>query len=243
VVIDEAQWFAHESLGEMLRLGRRANVHLIVATQAVESLPEPVQEAVWTNVADFVAFRGSPQEAREFSHVAGGLLPESLLSLPRGEAAVLIGKGNALQWVRTARVPCGGAPPEWGGDPLPGLTDRGPGGVAPSVRNPREPYSTEDPAEGASVEPVLAAVLACARRGGGDLPVRISIAELRHAVDPDGRGVRAAGGLLGRAGAIVRRDRDGDGAGWWVDPVRLERVGPATASADGKTGASPPQPS
>ncbi len=35
VVLDEAQWFAHESLAEMLRLGRRRNIHVVVATQAI----------------------------------------------------------------------------------------------------------------------------------------------------------------------------------------------------------------
>ncbi|HEY6238462.1 MAG TPA: DUF87 domain-containing protein, partial [Thermoplasmata archaeon] len=51
LVLDEAQWYAHESLSEMLRLGRRSNLHVWLATQAFASLPEGVREAVGTNVA------------------------------------------------------------------------------------------------------------------------------------------------------------------------------------------------
>ena len=42
MILDEAQWFAHESLAEMLRLARRLNVHVILATQSIGSLPEVV---------------------------------------------------------------------------------------------------------------------------------------------------------------------------------------------------------
>ena len=75
VMLDEAQWFVHESVAEMLRLGRRRNVHVVLATQAIAVVPGPVAEAVWTNVADFVSFRGSPEEAREFARATRGVSP------------------------------------------------------------------------------------------------------------------------------------------------------------------------
>ena len=93
------------TVAEMLRLARRRNVHVVLATQTVGSLPEGVEEAVWTNVSDFVAFRGSPEEARELERATVGVSVEEILALPRGHAAVLLGKGNSVAWMRTAGRP------------------------------------------------------------------------------------------------------------------------------------------
>ena len=102
VVLDESQWFSHESLAEMLRLARRRNVHVVLATQTVGSLPEAVADAVWTNVSDFVAFRGSPEEARELSRATHALSVEEILSLPRGHAAGSY-SGRETAWTGCAR--------------------------------------------------------------------------------------------------------------------------------------------
>ncbi len=117
VVLDEAQWFSHESLAEMLRLGRRANVHVVLATQALASLPPAVAQAVWTNVADFVAFRGSPEEARELGRMSRAVSPEAVVAMPRGHAVVLLGKGESVAWVRTTRLPSHGPSHEPGAAP------------------------------------------------------------------------------------------------------------------------------
>ncbi|MGA8543380.1 MAG: DUF87 domain-containing protein [Thermoplasmata archaeon] len=208
VVLDEAQWFAHESLAEMLRLGRRRNIHVVVATQAIASLPEAVAESIWTNVADFVGFRGSPEEAREFSRLVHGISPESILSLPRGEAALLLGKGNSFHWVRTARVP------------------RRTAGVALEAVPWRSPVR----------EAPLALFLEMLRRSvpdGDPAVVRISLAELRRAIGPNERDLRGLGSRLARGGAIVRRGRDDHGACWWVDRQRVEELALTSALEEG----------
>jgi TraM recognition site of TraD and TraG len=201
VVLDEAQWFVHESLAEMLRLGRRRNVHVVLASQSIASLPENVAEAVWTNVADFVAFRGSPEEAREFSRAASGVAAHEILGLPRGTAAVLLGKGGSVDWVRTARLPANGT-------------------------ESRPARATTPTAASAYVTPtspagVLRELRRIAKPTDSTGVVRVSLNALRT-LDPSGGLVRRAGGLFGRQGAIVRAGRDRDGPFWWIDLHRAE---------------------
>lgn len=236
VVLDEAQWFVHESLAEMLRLGRRLNVHVVLATQAIASLPEAVGEAVWTNVADFVAFRGSPEEARELGRVSRGLSAEGVLSLPRGEAALLLGKGNDLRWVRAARVL---RAPDREVDLAP-ATEGLPSaeGTLDTRSEAGEPSPTTSPDR---VAAVLAAIERRTRTGG-DGPRPISLSELRAEADPDGQAVRALGDRLRRSGAILRSERNDTGSIWWVDPARLRAEPPASAPAPVPGGADEAQP-
>ena len=229
VVLDEAQWFSHESLAEMLRLGRRANVHVVLATQAVASLPESVQEAVWTNVADFVAFRGSPEEAREFARVAHGLAPEMILSLPRGEAALLLGKGQIVRWIRSARLPGNVVPSE-----PPRANDRedpheveGPSRPAPPSDPPAHPTGAAGTDTGPE-EWVFRRLRARAQRSGNDPILRVPLSELRRGEDPGERAVRVAGSVLGRVGALLDTERE-DGGKVWV--VIVDRIPPPPASA------------
>jgi len=222
VVLDEAQWFAHESLAEMLRLGRRRNAHVVLATQAIGSLPDGVRDAVWTNVADFVAFRGSPEEAREFARVARGVAPESILALPRGHAAFFEGKGGRLRWLRTARRPTPAEPDE-------------PAAVAPGPTSP----AAEEPRD---VDEVLAWIRARAPAAPGE-PVTVSLDELRRACAPAREVVRRVGGLLGRCGALVAASRGPDGAHWTVDLDRIPDRGDPDPPDAAPSAASPPQPS
>jgi len=232
VVLDEAQWFAHESVAEMLRLGRRRNVHVVLATQALGSLPEPVAEAVWTNVADFVAFRGAPAEARELARATRAVTAETLLALPRGEAVVLLGKGESLHFVRTVRLP---RPP----DTLPTAIPPTPPPMAtdPGHSVPVEAPEVEPP--DVTAQDVIDVITARAARVEGDAPFPVSLADLRSAVDPGGRAVRAAGSLLTERGAIVRADRSVDGTQWWIDPSRISAetaprgTSPDTTGTDG----------
>jgi hypothetical protein len=243
VVLDEAQWFVHESLAEMLRLGRRRNVHVVLATQAIASLPETVAEAIWTNVADFVAFRGSPDEAREFSRVARGVPTESILALPRGEAAVLLGKGSSVHWLRTARIPRGPAIPT--GDPPSGLVPADSARIEPvpraassdSVSFTRTPPIEDPPRE------LIREIVDRIDKMPGDDPVRVSLTELREALDPTGHAVRSVGSFLGRSGAIVRTGRDEVGACWWVDRRKLTAGDRSSLSATNESGSGSPQPS
>jgi hypothetical protein len=242
VVLDEAQWFAHESLAEMLRLGRRLNVHVVLATQSIASLPEGVAEAMWTNVADFVAFRGSPEEAREFARVAHGVTAEELLSLPRGAAVALLGKGHEVHWLRTARW-LGGRPLEVG--PLATATPP----PAEIPREPGRPLAAEPPAvpdlvafHSTLAEAVQAAVSRPTAEGAAGSLVRVSLDELRTRGDPTGHGVRALGSFLRRTGALVRIDRTDAGTFWWLDPVRLNAGSEATSTEAPSADTEPAQP-
>ena len=218
VLLDESQWFAHESLAEMLRLARRRNVHVILATQTVSSLPEEVREAAWTNVSDFVAFRGSPEEARELSRATGSVSPEEILSLPRGHAAVLLGKGNSIAWVRTVGRPSG------------------PEGDVPGMPSDPTAVGSGPHRHDASLEEILAWLRARTRVTPDGLgPIRVSLTELRAELDPDGQAIRAAGALLGRSGALLGSSRDESGSVWTVDPRRIPPAptGPSAVSARG----------
>lgn len=219
VLLDEAQWYGHESLAEMLRLGRHDNVHVVLATQALSSLPAPVVEAVRTNVADWVSFRGSSEEARELVRFRDGMPVDAILSLPRGEAAVFLGKGEATGRIRTVRVPS--ARPWF----------EGPGGVPRSTPVPPEipTAPTSFPANrpdgpsspGPTPEDVIEELRRRASEEGPNTPFPVSLASLRETVDPSGIGVRAAGSLLHRTGAIVRVERTDRGTRWWIAPGRL----------------------
>ncbi|HEY1197429.1 MAG TPA: DUF87 domain-containing protein [Thermoplasmata archaeon] len=232
VVLDESQWFSHESLAEMLRLARRRNVHVVLATHTVGSLPEAVADAVWTNVSDFIAFRSSPEEARELSRATRGLSVEELLALPRGHAAVLLGKGSSVDWVRTAGRPMEVDPPSpdgWGTPPDPGP---GPGDAAP--REESVP---------ATVEKVLAWILGRARALPAGEPLRVELAELRRTVDPEGRAIREAGARLGRAGALVSSAHSPGGSVWVLDPARIPAVTGETPPSPSSDASQRPQPS
>jgi Helicase HerA, central domain len=239
VVLDEAQWFSHDSLAEMLRLGRRKNVHVVLATQAIASLPETVREAVWTNVSDFVAFRGSPDEAREFSRAAPEIPAEAILSLPRGEAAVLIGKGETVRWVRTARLPSRPGPADRPGQDAAG---------ADSPSFPSEPDSSPldvgSPADVPPIEAVWAELGRIADRAVAADPILVDLNDLRRRVDPGGSLVRHVGSVLARGGALVRVEHTGDGTRWVVDRGRLAFIlARPPGSPPAETGSAAPQPS
>lgn len=239
--LDEAQWFAHESLAEMLRLGRRCNAHVILATQSLSSLPADVAEAVRTNAADLVVFRGSPDDARELARSLPGISPEELAQLPRGAAAALIGKGESVRWVRTARLPrpltdswvgprrrlarasLPAAVPDGSTVPLP--TDGG---------NTGEPEATVL----GGADPIVRAVLDRLRAGAPETAdqrlLPLSREQLAREV---GRPLsaeewRSLGSRLGRAGAI-RRATPGYGRGVWLveRALALQALGGAATAA------------
>lgn len=228
VVLDEAQWFAHESLSEILRLGRRYNVHAVVVTQSLASLPAEIAEAVRTNVADVVAFRGSPEDARELARVAGGVAPDRLLALARGSAAVLLGKGERTAWVRASRLP---ARP-----PSPSTVGRTGGGCRtveePETRRPARERSS--PQVGATAPPddapnhVLTSeqlwdrLVRQAAELPLDQPMRVEVpAASDPASSPETRLWRALGSRLGRSGILLRSERTATGTLWWLDRARL----------------------
>ncbi len=245
VMLDEAQWFAHDSLAEMLKLGRKRNVHVVLATQSIASFRHPnVEESVRTNVADFVVFRGSPREARELEETIPALRAEAVLSLPRGRAALLLGKGEQLHWIRTARPPFGGpppppaAPPSAPGRALPGSGPASPGGAGSPTSLPATSVSPDLAAHGR----VVGALLERFRLAEPARPLVVSLPELRREADPTGEAIRRLGSRLGRAGVCVRGTGPGGVPVWHLDPraadVLRESMGP-----DPPTGSAASQPS
>ncbi|MGA8604073.1 MAG: DUF87 domain-containing protein [Thermoplasmata archaeon] len=232
VVLDESQWFSHESLAEMLRLARRRNVHVVLATQTVGSLPETVADAVWTNVSDFVAFRGSPEEARELSRTTHAVSVEEILSLPRGHAAVLLGKGSRVDWVRTAGRP-----------PAPGLDRDGPAAEIADVAGESGKSADDTVSSVATVQSVLEWIVERTRSLRVGESVRVPLTELRSSLDPGGQAVRAAGAALGRAGALLSSERSAEGPVWVIDPQRIPPAPAAAASLAPRGASEAPQPS
>jgi hypothetical protein len=239
LVLDEAQWYAHDAVAEVLRLGRRRNVHLWLATQALASLPAPVAEAARTNAADFVLYRGSPEEAREFHRWSPSVREEALLALPRGQAVVLHGKQERVDWVtvgppiplrsdteaieaaveasRSSWVPEEGE--EGRGDDDPAAPAAPPtGGAAPPAGAPSP--AGDGPAERAILLALWAGLLDA--DPAPRLPVRVPA--LRAELDPGGEAVRRVGAVLARAGALSDNRKEADGRLWVVEREPLAHL-------------------
>jgi hypothetical protein len=229
VVLDECQWFSHESLAEMLRLSRRRNVHVFLATQAVRSLPETVADAVWTNVSDFLAFRGSPDEARELSRASVGLTVEEILALPRGHALLLLGKGSGVHWVRSA-----GRPAASENDQVPSRPERSKDAPAPEGSEKKPPLTAED---------LLRNLRARAIELAPGSVLRVELSELRRSALADDRVIREVGARLGRAGALVAAERSSGATIWVVDPTRIPSPAVGTVASPSPGATEVPQPS
>ena len=236
--LDEAQWYAHDSVAEMLRLGRRANLHLILATQALRSLPEEVAEAVRTNAADLLLFRGSPDDAREVNRWAPAVDPEQVLALPAGRGLALIGKGGDI---RGFRLPMGSV----GADTASlEAYERARAASRPRWPSPDEssgePRETEGAtADGSHPEPpaelrsVLLTVWAAVLDTPGGESVRLSLQRLRQAADPDGSRVREVGRRLHDSGLLIGSDRDQEGSYWELRRTGFDGLlGPAVDPAE-----------
>ncbi|MCI4360770.1 MAG: hypothetical protein L3J91_03630, partial [Thermoplasmata archaeon] len=221
LVLDEAQWYAHDSVAEMLRLGRRANLHLWLATQSLDALAEGVRAAVETNVADFIVFRGSPSDARDLARMTPAIRPETLWSLPPGHAVALVGKGEQVVQVRID------APPrrtnDHTEDRLRAVRDGSArfrpeeASVPPPIDRAATPASPGEPLERPGppvVRPLLLAIWSELLEAEAGAAARFYLEELRRVFDPDGREVRALGHRLREVGALARSDRDDLGAYW-----------------------------
>ncbi|MGI0133013.1 MAG: helicase HerA domain-containing protein [Thermoplasmata archaeon] len=227
VFLDEAQWFAHESASEMFRMGRRFNLHLVLATQALGSLPEALRDAALTNSADMVLFRGSPVEARDVARWAPSLPPERMLSLPQGHAAVLVDKGRMVEWavVPALRPSSMGtvdlteiAARSWASYGIDGPTMAA---VPTSVDGPSAAPGSPDRTsrgggDGPSRRRVLV-LLASVPPGtmAGEI-LRVPVNFLRDEADPGGKVVRQIGRDLRAAGILDHAARADGGKVWSV---------------------------
>ncbi|MCI4337168.1 MAG: DUF87 domain-containing protein [Thermoplasmata archaeon] len=218
LVLDEAQWYAHEAVGEVLRLGRRSNVHLWLATQALNALSETVKESVLTNASDFLVFRGSPDDAREFSRWRPDLGPEEILALGQGEAFALTGKGREVERVRLSAPRVVGP-----SDARRRIAARSRAlyGVPAMADRVNEPAPS-----GAAIFSVdLLEVIAAAFLAAPDsTTVTIPLSYLRRELDEGGLRVRELGSRLARAGALRERRRADPGQTWVVGRPEVEAM-------------------
>lgn len=224
LALDEAQWYAHGSLSEMLRLGRRFNLHTWIATQSMDALPDDVREAALTNVSDFIVFRGAPAQSRELARWAIGLSEDSILRLPRGRAIAFLGKSERVESVDVAPSPEPDRPANEGfvlgrsTDPHSGLPDEGPRADAPGSTDALG--GRDGPERPGHILDILAA--AAARAGGSEL--RVHLAHLRAAADPKGDLVRRAGVVLEGEGVLLGTTRDRRGTAWRLAAAGLARL-------------------
>ncbi|MGC2289783.1 MAG: DUF87 domain-containing protein [Thermoplasmata archaeon] len=233
LILDEAQWYAHDSLAEMLRLGRRFNLHVWAATQSLHSLPEAVRDALTTNSADVVLFRGDPVDVRDVSRWVPQLAPERVMRMPRGEAAVLIDKGSETHWVHLLPLSRGNrdplrfrpavpttAPAEVAGASRPSIEE-----LPPPLSMPANRYQWE---EATPLKMVLWEVMR-REHGGSELIVRLAELRSRWPGDPASadQWVRNAGRLLSSTGIIVRTGRDCVGSFWVLSRERLAELLPS----------------
>ncbi len=234
LVLDEVQWYAHESVAEMLRLGRRFNIHVWAATQSFESIPPGLQEAFRTNVADLVLFRGDPAGLREIARWAPEVRPDQVMRMARGNAAVLIGKGSDVRWLDLPRprVPTHSAPADGRNQPArsvpaPPETLRGAGPGATQAGPPTPIHET-----------FWTALEESAKDTGHTSEFRIGLTALRARCSTDPavaeQLVRAGGRLLKAQGAILQSGRDEGGAYWIVSTDRtLQMLAERRSTPDG----------
>jgi hypothetical protein len=227
LILDEAQWYAHDSVAEMLRLGRRFNLHVWAVTQSLASLPEVVRGAFTTNSADLVLFRGDPSDVRDVSRWVPRVAPERIMRMPRGEAAVLIDKGSDTHWIQLSPLAEGRGDP----DRFRPVAARGsPQEPAQAILQPSGPVPGEvrqnecgDRTEGAN--PLLEVLRASLDSPdiGPEFTVHLSDLRSRWPTQPTlaERWVRNGGRLLAAMGAILRSGRDDAGTFWVLSRKRL----------------------
>ncbi|MCI4318819.1 MAG: ATP-binding protein [Thermoplasmata archaeon] len=227
LLADEAQLFAHESLAEMLRLGRRYNLHVWAATQSLDALPDPVAEAFRTNAADMVLFRGSPAEAREIGRWNPSVVASELLGLPRGWSLALIGKGERVETISTSAVTSAGSAErlrEWTRARRSEL--RGTPEASASVSGGAEREAPHgDPSRAADEGVGVDSLLDLFAVGLAPLPSgaegRLSLHRLRATLGVADAVIRSTGSELQRLGALLGSGRDAQGGFWRIDRDRL----------------------
>lgn len=223
LVLDEVQWYGHESVAEMLRLGRRFNLHIWAATQSFDSLPTLLQEALRTNSADLVVFRGDPAGLRDLARWAPEVRPEAAMRLRRGEAAVLVDKGAQIRWIAL--------PPPSGKSLRPDPATEPTSDDRPRA-HPQPPGPPPDDTSVGADFVAEAGPWSALRQyvdeagHGTELTVRLRDLRVRCSEAPEAaeRMVRDCGRALSSRGLIVRSGRDEVGSYWVLSVVGLRAL-------------------
>jgi|GEM_PF-6373191 energy-coupling factor transporter ATP-binding protein EcfA2 len=205
--LDEAQEYESEALRDLLRLGRRLNVHAVLSTQSLSNLDEALRDTLVTNARDLIFFRGSPRDRALFEAVldTGGEISRS--PLRRLEGLALLDKCPPLTVFRIGRAwelggPPSGVPPPPA--PSPGLNssnerphEKSPWPSDPNLRETAPNPSNPD-FEGLYTR-FCQTFLTGTSASGAPTRLALSVGEVRDFVGGDER-------LLRRLGRSLRRD-------------------------------------
>ncbi len=216
--LDEVQEYVNDALLDLLRLGRRHNIHVIMTTQSLAAVPAPLRETVWTNVRDFVCFRGAGMEAEASAKMFGLDGPSRLAALPSHVAIAFLGKGTRQVPLRPESAWEGGSslvptPEPW--DIAEGSRKH----WSPDLWGPQAPGAPDPPPLEGRDEGLRAVWEAI--RCGLDEPVgsevkRLPLSRVRDLLGERTEDVRELGRRLHAAGILVRTEGSGPRRIWWV---------------------------
>ena len=103
--IDEFQNFATDSFAVILSEARKYNLSLVVANQYIAQLEESIQNAIFGNVWNLIAFSSGNQDAEILAkQFKNKVLPEDIVSIPRFKAYAKImidGTSSDVFWIST----------------------------------------------------------------------------------------------------------------------------------------------
>ena len=107
--IDEFQNFATDSFAVILSEARKYNLSLVVANQYIAQLEESIQNAVFGNVWNLIAFSSGNQDAEILAkQFKNRVLSEDIVSIPRFKAYAKImidGTSSDVFWISTYPIP------------------------------------------------------------------------------------------------------------------------------------------
>jgi DNA helicase HerA-like ATPase len=228
LVLDEVQEYANDSLAEMLRLGRRYNLHVWAATQSLTGLSPDLRDSLLTNARDLILFRGSPSDAKLASDHLGLPGEGDLLALPRGRARAFLGKASSVMAVNIPWRPISADELEerknramskvlensrefWAKDALPRHSDEQ---VQPRAAVQNQPTSGSGEGK-VDMDDLLAALLAGSLEHPEGEPFVVPLKRIEKMVVGDQRTLRRLGSILKGRGALVRAEKF-EGERMWV---------------------------
>lgn len=225
LLLDEVQEYANESLLDMLRQGRRFNLHVWAATQSLAAIPRELKDGLVTNSRDIVLFRGSPGDsamARDDLYLPED---ENLMTLGRGEAIAFLNKSRKL--ARFSIPPFRMSPAErciLGEERMKQVVEHSMRfwGARPAEQPGVPLHENMEKGEVPSASDPIYALLfgAMSLEPGEDLVVPLSRVE--KLVRGDVGSLRSLGSVLKGRGALIRSERREGGKYWILSRVALE---------------------
>lgn len=243
LLLDEVQEYENDALGEMLRLGRRYNLHVVCATQSLSALGPELRESLHTNSRDLVLFRGSPRDAELVETWTGRGQDVHLPALPRGSALALLGKGSRATLVQLRPLPASLSEPALADRcmedrieatrrlaglfepppcPLTSAGAQGAGTTAARAPSPAGPSdrSVTSPPSGHELppglrDPLLSLLVASLEAPEGE-PFAVDLERVRRLCGEDLKTLRELGSRLERSGALQSKERRDGQRVWWL---------------------------